>query len=203
MIQASICTIGDEILIGQVVDTNSSEISRALGALGIRTDRMVSLADDHDAIIQTLTAELETHDIVITTGGLGPTQDDLTRQAAAKVLGVELEFDQASLDHMTSLFTRRGRKPPESNNIQAYFPKGSKIIFNPHGTAPGFIIEQSRENLPNSPSCVSGYADRKGDFIALTFPGVPAEMKEMWAGPDGRDAAEDGIFQGHHYLVVT
>ena len=185
---AEIVSIGDEISTGAILDTNSQFLSQSLSEIGVRTLYHSTVGDDMDAMVEAFAVAFRRADVVVITGGLGPTQDDLTRQAAAKVLGVELEFDQASLEHMTSLFTRRGRKPPESNNIQAYFPKGSKIIFNPHGTAPGFIIEQSRENLPNSPSCVSGYADRKGDFIALTFPGVPAEMKEMWAGPDGRDA---------------
>ena len=79
MIQASICTIGDEILIGQVVDTNSAEIARALGDLGIRVSRMISMGDDPDAIIRHLSEELKDNEIVISTGGLGPTKDDITK----------------------------------------------------------------------------------------------------------------------------
>ena len=83
MKQASICTIGDEILIGQVVDTNSSHISQALNSLGIRVSHMVSIGDDHDTIVTSLSEELYTNDIVIVTGGLGPTKDDITKKALA------------------------------------------------------------------------------------------------------------------------
>ena len=81
MTQASICTIGDEILIGQVVDTNSSHISQALNSLGVRISRMISIGDDHDEIIDTLSNELKHNEIVIVTGGLGPTKDDITKKA--------------------------------------------------------------------------------------------------------------------------
>ena len=85
MTGASICTIGDEILIGQITDTNSAHISRALNSLGIKVSRMVSIGDDHDVIIQSLTKELKENEIVITTGGLGPTKDDITKTALAEL----------------------------------------------------------------------------------------------------------------------
>ena len=84
---ASICTIGDEILIGQIVDTNSSEIAKSLNLLGIKVTDMKSFGDDHDTIIRTLDNELKSHDIVITTGGLGPTKDDITKAALAELSG--------------------------------------------------------------------------------------------------------------------
>ena len=87
MTQASICTIGDEILIGQIVDTNSSHISKALNSLGIKVSRMVSIADDHDCIIASLTEELKANDIVVVTGGLGPTKDDITKKALFDLSG--------------------------------------------------------------------------------------------------------------------
>ena len=87
MTRASICTIGDEILIGQVVDTNSSHISRALNSLGIRVTRMISIGDEHDAIIEGLESELKKNEIVIVTGGLGPTKDDITKHALAELSG--------------------------------------------------------------------------------------------------------------------
>lgn len=87
MTTASICTIGDEILIGQIVDTNSSYISRELNSVGIRVTRMVSIGDDHDTIIKSLKQELKNNDIVITTGGLGPTKDDITKAALAEISG--------------------------------------------------------------------------------------------------------------------
>ena len=87
MIQASICTIGDEILIGQIVDTNSSNISKELEALGIKVTRMLSFGDDHDEIVNNLSDELRNNDIVISTGGLGPTKDDITKAALAEISG--------------------------------------------------------------------------------------------------------------------
>ncbi|MBO5709509.1 MAG: damage-inducible protein CinA, partial [Bacteroidales bacterium] len=87
MTQASICTIGDEILIGQIVDTNSSHISQALNTLGIKVTRMLSIGDDHDTIVNALEGELSTNDIVIVTGGLGPTKDDITKTALAHLSG--------------------------------------------------------------------------------------------------------------------
>ena len=86
---ASICTIGDEILIGQIIDTNSSHISQALNSLGIKVDRMVSIGDDHDRIISSLREELQNNDIVIVTGGLGPTKDDITKKALASLSGTD------------------------------------------------------------------------------------------------------------------
>ena len=87
MIKASICTIGDEILIGQIVDTNSSMISRKLGELGIEVSRMLSISDGHDDIVGSLREEMESNDIVIVTGGLGPTKDDITKPALADLFG--------------------------------------------------------------------------------------------------------------------
>ena len=89
MVQASICTIGDEILIGQIVDTNSSGISKALNSAGVQVTRMISIGDDHDAIISRLGDELKANDIVIVTGGLGPTKDDITKQALAELSGAQ------------------------------------------------------------------------------------------------------------------
>ncbi len=163
MIQASICTIGDEILIGQVVDTNSSEISRALGALGIRTDRMVSLADDHDAIIQTLTAELETHDIVITTGGLGPTRDDITKSALAELSGTSRYVEHAGqLEKVHEILHARGLDVLDINRAQALVPDTCEVIVNQRGTAP-IMVFRFPENRFGHPATL--YA----------MPGVPFE----------------------------
>ena len=163
MIQASICTIGDEILIGQVVDTNSSEISRELGALGIRTDRMVSLADDHDAIIQTLTAELETHDIVITTGGLGPTRDDITKSALAELSGTSRYVEHAGqLEKVHEILHARGLDVLDINRAQALVPDTCEVIVNQRGTAP-IMVFRFPENRFGHPATL--YA----------MPGVPFE----------------------------
>mgnify|MGYP006392083619 CR=1 FL=1 len=95
MTQASICTIGDEILIGQIVDTNSSHISQALNSIGIRVSRMLSIGDDHDTIISALEGELKRNEIVIVTGGLGPTKDDITKKALSELSGVLLLDERA------------------------------------------------------------------------------------------------------------
>ena len=107
---AEIVSIGDEISTGAILDTNSQFLSQSLSEIGVRTLYHSTVGDDMDAMVEAFAVAFRRADVVVITGGLGPTQDDLTRQAAAKVLGVELEFDQASLEHMTSLFTRRGRK---------------------------------------------------------------------------------------------
>ncbi|MBO7640763.1 MAG: damage-inducible protein CinA, partial [Bacteroidales bacterium] len=117
---ASICTIGDEILIGQVVDTNSAEIARALGSLGIRVRRMVSIADDREAILKTLSNELKDNDIVITTGGLGPTKDDITKAALAELSGSRGYVEHAGqLARIHEILAARGLDVLDINRAQA------------------------------------------------------------------------------------
>ena len=109
MITASICTIGDEILIGQVVDTNSSHISRALNSLGIKVTRMISIGDGHTEIIESLEAELKRNNIVVVTGGLGPTKDDITKQALAELSGTESYYtDERQLEIIHRILSSRG-----------------------------------------------------------------------------------------------
>ncbi len=187
-IVAEIVSIGDEISTGAILDTNSQYLSQSLSEVGVRVLYHSTVGDDANAMIVAIATAIRRADVVVITGGLGPTQDDLTRQTVADVLGVALEFDQNSLDHVTNFFSRRGRQMPESNKIQAYFPKGSHIIHNPNGTAPGFFVDKPRSELPDFPGSVSGYPNRPGSFLLLSFPGVPAELKEMWGGVDGREA---------------
>ena len=194
-IVAEIISIGDEITTGAILDTNSQYLSQSLSGIGVRVLYHSTIGDDSNAMIIAIATALRRADVVVITGGLGPTQDDLTRQTVANVLGVDLEFDQNSLDHVVSFFRRRGRETPESNKIQAYFPKGSHIIHNPNGTAPGFFVDKPRAELPDFPSCVSGYPNRSGDFLLLSFPGVPAELKEMWEGSDGRETVARYVSQ--------
>lgn len=189
---AEIISIGDEICCGAILDTNAPFLSESLAEIGVRTLYHSTIGDDADAMEAAFALAFHRADVVVCTGGLGPTQDDLTRQIAAKVLDVELEFDQRSFDHTSELFQRRGRVMPESNRIQAYFPEGARIIYNPNGTAPGFIIESTPSKLPQFESSfikLKGAEDER-PFIALFFPGVPAEMKEMWRGENGRAAVE-------------
>ena len=190
---AEIISVGDEIVSGYILDTNAPFLSRSLADIGVRTLYHTTVCDDMAAMTEAFAVAFRRADVIVCTGGLGPTKDDLTRQAAAEVLGVELEFDQPSYDHTFELFKRRGRAMPESNRSQAYFPKGSNVIYNPNGTAPGFFVERNRNLLPDAPVSsgkLRSGADLEGKFVFLAFPGVPAELYEMWKGPDGRAAVE-------------
>ena len=123
MTTASICTIGDEILIGQIVDTNSSHISRALNSLGIKVDRMVSIGDEHAEIISSLTEELTRNDIVIVTGGLGPTKDDITKKALAELSGTDrYRTDNTQLEIIHKILSSRGLDVLDINRAQADVP---------------------------------------------------------------------------------
>jgi nicotinamide-nucleotide amidase len=163
---AEIISIGDELTSGQRLDTNSQWLSTRLGELGVQVMYHTTVADDLAANVQVFRQAAERADLVIATGGLGPTADDLTRDAIAAAAAVELIFDAAAFAHIENLFARRKRAMPERNRVQAMFPRGSRVIPNPAGTAPGIDID-----LP-----------RAGRAAARIFalPGVPAEMHEMW-----------------------
>ncbi|HEX5445845.1 MAG TPA: CinA family nicotinamide mononucleotide deamidase-related protein [Pirellulales bacterium] len=165
--QAEVISIGDELTSGQRLDTNSQWLSQRLGELGIAVRYHTTVADDLAANVAVFRQAVQRADVVVATGGLGPTADDLTREALAQMMGVELVLDQASLEHIRGLFARRTRPMPEQNVVQAMFPAGSRVIANPHGTAPGVDLE------------VPPPLGRPSRVFAL--PGVPAEMKEMWA----------------------
>ncbi len=170
MTTASICTIGDEILIGQIVDTNSSEIAKALNLLGIHVTDMKSFGDDHDTIIRTLTEELRTHDIVITTGGLGPTKDDITKQALAELSdsdGYVTNEEQAAIMH--AILHSRGIDTLASNKAQADVPNKCEVIPNKFGTAPIMVFRFNAERYGHQ-------------AVLYSMPGVPFET--MHALPD-------------------
>ncbi len=137
MIQASICTIGDEILIGQIVDTNSAHIAAALEENGIGVRRMLSLSDNHADIVETLRKELEQSDIVITTGGLGPTKDDITKPALAALSGsAGYKRDERQLEIVHRILRSRGLDILPVNLAQADVPDKAEVIPNELGTAP-------------------------------------------------------------------
>ena len=220
-IVAEIISIGDEITSGAILDTNAQYLSRSLSEIGVRVLYHSTIGDDYDAMTGAFALAFRRADVVVVTGGLGPTQDDLTRQVASQTLGGELVFDPDSFAHIERLFARRGRVMTESNKIQAYFPAGAQVIFNPNGTAPGFYFEGSRSQLHDVAEQSKFYVESqesaeskpfvsdatqpspRQDFIALFFPGVPAEMREMWNGPNGRDAVErfaDRLLDGRRPL---
>lgn len=163
MTQASICTIGDEILIGQIIDTNSSHISRALNSYGIRVNRMVSIGDDRSEIISSLEEELSRNDIVIVTGGLGPTKDDITKDALAELSGSNnYKTDYAQLEIIRRILSSRGLDVLDVNIAQASVPETCHVILNHMGTAPIMVFR-----FPES---------RFGHKATLySLPGVPYE----------------------------
>lgn len=164
---AEVISIGDELTSGQRLDTNSQWLSQKLAELGVRVLYHTTVGDDMAANVRVFREAISRAGLVVCTGGLGPTADDLTRQSLAETLGVELVLDPASLAHIEALFARRrGRPMPESNRIQAMFPAGSRVIPNPHGSAPGIDLDSRRAD---------GSTSR-----VFSLPGVPAEMKEMW-----------------------
>lgn len=163
--QAEIIALGTELTNGSKLDTNSQWLSTELAALGIQVVRHATVGDCMDDMIEALQAAARRSQFCVITGGLGPTLDDLTRQAMAGAAGVELELHQPSLDYIQNLFESRGREMPDRNRIQAMFPAGSVPVENPRGTAPG--IDQTIASDQNT--C---------RFVAL--PGVPSEMKPMF-----------------------
>jgi nicotinamide-nucleotide amidase len=162
-----VISIGDEITSGQRLDTNSQWLSTQLGDLGVRVLYHTTVADEMSPMVDVLRVAAARADVIVATGGLGPTADDLTRQALAEVAGVELVQDDGAIAHIRALFARRKREMPERNTVQALFPVGSHIIPNPHGTAPGIDMDLRAGDLRTS--------------RIFSLPGVPAEMKEMWA----------------------
>lgn len=137
MTKASVCTIGDEILIGQIVDTNSSHIARELNTCGIEVTRMISIGDDKDVIISRLDEELSVNHVVIVTGGLGPTKDDITKDALATLFHSETYVENAEqAEIVRGILKSRGIAMLESNVRQAFVPEGCEVILNRLGTAP-------------------------------------------------------------------
>lgn len=170
MTQASICTIGDEILIGQIVDTNSSHISQALGSTGVRVTRMVSIGDDHDAIVSVLEGELKENEIVIVTGGLGPTKDDITKAALAHLSGTDkYRTDERQLKIVHDILSSRGLDILDINLAQASVPDTCEVIPNRLGTAPVMVFRFPESRFGHAASLYS-------------LPGVPFEA--LGALPD-------------------
>lgn len=165
--RAEVVAIGDELTSGVRLDTNSRWLSQQLEYVGIHVGYHTTVGDEMDSLISAISNAVARAPVVLLSGGLGPTADDLTRQALASVVGRPLVSDPAVARHIRNLFTQRGRIMPERNLIQAQFPEGSDVLANPHGTAPGLHIE-----VPT---------DRSGTVTHLfALPGVPAELRQMW-----------------------
>ncbi len=156
-----IVTIGSELLLGQITDTNTVYLAQELARIGVTTRFRTSVGDRLEEINQVIRNGVERCEMVITTGGLGPTLDDLTREAIAQVAGVKLEFKQDLMDLIEEYFERAGYKMPGNNRKQAYVPAGSEVILNPVGTAPCFITEANGKPI-------------------ICLPGVPRELGYLW-----------------------
>lgn len=176
MATAEIISIGTELLLGHVLDTNSQFVSTELANIGIDCLFRSTVGDNIDRIIGAFRQALNRSDIVISTGGLGPTADDLTHACLAQLFQVEMDFDEGVLLRIKDFFQCRGVHMVESNQKQAYRPHGSEILPNPLGTAPGIIWTLEEEVLKRV-----RIADPERTRYILTFPGVPTEMKKMWS----------------------
>jgi nicotinamide-nucleotide amidase len=157
---AEIITIGTELLLGETTDTNTRFIARTLRGLGVDLYRTQTIGDNAGRIAETVRQALERAEIVITTGGLGPTVDDPTRQAISEAVDAVLEFHPELWKQIVTRIARYGRTPTENQKRQAYIPKGAIVIENPVGTAPAFIVET------------------QGGAV-ITLPGVPSEMETL------------------------
>ncbi|MEO0507815.1 MAG: competence/damage-inducible protein A [Bacteroidota bacterium] len=159
--QAEIITIGDEILIGQIIDSNSAFISKELNQIGVSVYQITSVQDTREHILESLTVSGQRSDLVILTGGLGPTKDDVTKHTLCEFFEDELVKDEATLAHIEALFAKYISTPiSDLNRQQALIPSKAQILFNAHGTAPGIWME-------------------KGGTVFVSLPGVPFEMKHL------------------------
>ncbi|MGM0425802.1 MAG: CinA family nicotinamide mononucleotide deamidase-related protein [Thermodesulfobacteriota bacterium] len=155
-----IITIGTELLLGQIVDTNTAYLAQKLAHTGLRVKFRTAVGDQLGEMEQVIQNALTRCHMVITTGGLGPTLDDLTREAVSRVAGVPLEFRDDLMEEIEAIFRRYGYEMPENNRRQAYIPSGSHAISNPVGTAPAFITEIAQRPV-------------------ICLPGVPRELRYL------------------------
>jgi nicotinamide-nucleotide amidase len=161
--RAGILTIGNEVLYGQTVDGNAAFLGRELQALGFDVPWRRTVGDRVPDIMEAVDSGLSSCDILMATGGLGPTSDDVTRQATARLFRSKLVLDKSLLEGIRSRFARRGLRMPACNRVQAMVPSGAEILPNPQGTAPGLVF-------------------RRGGRMAALLPGVPREMEAIWNG---------------------
>lgn len=158
MNNAVILTIGDELLIGQTVDTNSAWMGEKLSALGIKIVEKIAVADTKEGIESGLKRAIEKSQIILVTGGLGPTKDDITKKVLADFFGMGMRFDEPTYERIQRLFERWGRSTTDAHREQCYMPDGAQLLANKMGTAPGMLFEEM-------------------DSIIISMPGVPFEMK--------------------------
>lgn len=168
-VHAEIVVTGTELLLGEIVDTNSTMISRMLRDIGLDLYYKSTVGDNRERMASVLNIALDRSDIVLVSGGLGPTVDDVTRDAVAGVTGRPLVFQPDLLEQIAARFARFGRPMTDNNRRQAYVPEGAIVIQNPVGTAPGFIVEDARSPQDSA----------RGRGIIICLPGVPRELEYL------------------------
>lgn len=159
--KTEIITVGTEILLGDILNTNTHYLSNELANMGIDVYYQITVGDNEQRLLSQLKESFKRSDLVILTGGLGPTEDDITKEVCAKYFNMEMEFHESSWDKIIEIHNKMNRKPTENNRKQAYFPKGSLILPNKYGTAPGCIMEKDKKTI-------------------IVMPGPPKEMKPMF-----------------------
>lgn len=159
--RAEIISVGTEILLGDIVNTNAQFLAKELANLGVEVYHQVVIGDNEERVKEAFNQAFSRSDMVITTGGLGPTKDDLTKEIACKYFGMSLEVHEKSLNVLKDYFKRINKEITDNNLKQIYFPKESKVLDNPNGTAPGVILE-------------------KNNKVIVLLPGPPKEMKPMF-----------------------
>jgi nicotinamide-nucleotide amidase len=175
LLTAELLAVGTELTVGETTDTNSGELARSLVAHGAAVARIANLPDDLEVVVDALRVALTRADLVITTGGLGPTPDDLTREAVAEACGEALVIDPETLAWLHKRWRRRGQPFPESNVKQAWRIPSATSLPNPHGSAPGWWV------------------DRPDGRVLVLLPGPPREMRPMWATEVMPRLAERGL----------
>lgn len=159
--KAEIITVGTEILLGDILNTNTHYLSNELANMGVDVYYQITVGDNENRLLNQLEESFRRSDLVVLTGGLGPTQDDLTKEVCAKYFNLDMEFHQPSWDKIIEIHNKMKRTPTENNKKQAYFPVDSIILPNEYGTAPGCIMEKDNKTI-------------------IVMPGPPREMKPMF-----------------------
>lgn len=191
MIQAAICTIGDEILIGQIVDTNSSHIARMLNSIGVKVARMCSVSDDNSDIKSSIDALLKEFDIVIVTGGLGPTKDDITKKALGELFGSRGYYHhEGQWEIVKKVLTSRGIELFDTNYAQADIPEGAEVIVNRLGTAPCMVFRFHETAYRHSP-------------VLYSAPGVPFEALGLLPDIQKDICSHFSLRSIYHKTIVT
>lgn len=181
---ASILIVGDEILIGQVTDTNSGWMAQQLTAIGISVVRILTVTDQQQDIVNALNLAIHDTDLILMTGGLGPTKDDVTKMAIAEFMGVGMYFDQGVYDRIESMFKKLNRVLSPHHRNQCLMPEGVELIHNSMGTAPGMLFRKDRKRL-------------------ISMPGVPFEMKAImneYVVPALKKLSDQQLF---HFTIHT